>query len=275
MGLLRRLYWRSPLRTWRVMSRTHHDLTADDVMLASYPRSGVLWLRFLLLHLLRDEVTLEAVAHQLPYIGEHRLAARLLPRGGRLMKTHEPYRKSYRRAVHLVRDPRDIVLSYFSFVRRAGRLTVGPRDDVSVAFNRFLDAFVKGHVDPFGPWPEHLQSWLGEAQRGDADVLLVRYEDLRADPVGVLLRIAAWLGVAFDAGRAAGAVERSGLDRMRQSVMTELARRADSPFRARGEALPLINDGRVHGWLERLDDRQLARFRPMAECLTSLGYPAP
>jgi hypothetical protein len=40
-----------------------------------------------------------------------------MPDGSRLMHTHEPYRRDYRRVVYLVRDIRDVVLSEFAMAK--------------------------------------------------------------------------------------------------------------------------------------------------------------
>ena len=60
-------------------------------------------------------------------IGRHRSSAASLPGGGRLIKTHEPYNHRYSRSIHLVRDPRDVAISYWSFMQRIGKIVVRPK----------------------------------------------------------------------------------------------------------------------------------------------------
>ena len=44
-------------------------------------------------------------------MGTHRPMKPVLPNGGRLIKTHEQYRSQYKRAIYLMRDLRDVMLS--------------------------------------------------------------------------------------------------------------------------------------------------------------------
>ncbi|MGC1371780.1 MAG: hypothetical protein WA824_06540, partial [Candidatus Sulfotelmatobacter sp.] len=50
-----------------------------------------------------------------PDIGQQDAAQPLLAQDGRLIKTHEPYRPAYKKAIYLVRDARDVALSEFAY----------------------------------------------------------------------------------------------------------------------------------------------------------------
>ena len=271
-GPLRRIYYRSLFRHLRRITWDHRGLAPTDVMLASYPRSGNAWLRFMLLEMLVGEASFQRVIAEAPYIGRHRAAPRLLPTGGRLVKTHEPYTRVYKRAIHLVRDPRDVALSYFRFAQRNGRIPVASSTDTA-ALDRFIDDFVKGHIDPFGTWQGHLLSWTSAREHGDADIVSIRYEDLRADTPAALIGIAKWLGVPLSNQQATGIAERSSLEHMQadESMALELTPQIFAR-RAKHRELRLVNEGRVAGWRDILDTEQQARFRPMAEGLALMGY---
>lgn len=79
--LVRRAYRRSPV--WRLLGViwTHRGPGPTDVMLASYPRSGNLWLRFMLIELFRGDVSFERVVSSAPYVGSHRAPPPFLPHG--------------------------------------------------------------------------------------------------------------------------------------------------------------------------------------------------
>jgi hypothetical protein len=273
-GMARRLYRRSPLRTLIKVHWDHRGLRPDDVILASYPRSGSAWLRFLLVELLSGEASFSRIRSEAPYVGGHRAAPQLVPGGGRLVKSHEPYLPHYRRAIHLVRDPRDVALSYFRFMQRIGRIRIRPDDDVDASLDRFITAFMAGRCDAHGTWQTHLLSWVAAAETGRAEVLRLRYEDMRHDPGGELLRIANWLGVELTADGAAAVVDRCSIERMRSSEVTEIAANG-SLFHpaARETGVPLVNEGRVAGWRDRLDQAQQERFRAMAAGMKLMGYP--
>src|SRR5688572_26204499 len=66
----------------------HRRLRSADAFLASYPRSGSTWTRFLLFELLTGTpADFTPVIRTIQYIGDHHDSPALLPGGGRLIKT--------------------------------------------------------------------------------------------------------------------------------------------------------------------------------------------
>src|SRR5215472_10450025 len=106
MAILRRFRY-ALSKTWLrapLVSLRHRGLDARDVFFASYPRSGSTWLRFLLFETLSGQSSAFGKVNDcIPDVGDHLKAPRLLPGGGRLIKTHEPYRNSYEKALYIVR----------------------------------------------------------------------------------------------------------------------------------------------------------------------------
>src|ERR1700744_2321096 len=106
-GRMARTRLRSPLVWLR-----HLGLDTSDVYLASYPRSGNTMLRFVLAEILSGiPSSFDSIQRIVPEIGVHVHAHPLLPGAGRLIKTHEPYRRKYKRGIYIVRDIRDVMLS--------------------------------------------------------------------------------------------------------------------------------------------------------------------
>ena len=188
----------------------------------------------------------------------------MLPDGGRLIKSHErpswPHASSYRKAVYLVRDGRDVSISYYHWYLRSG--LYGGR------FDGFLRLFLAGRLDGYGAWHEHVRSWLASAPaRADA-LLLVRYEDLLAKPTEELAGIARFLGLDVSSDRAEDAVRSSTVDMTRGRPLRAT--------RARAKAAP-SDLRRIRGssgqWMEVLTPRQSEMFRHVAgEVLAELGY---
>jgi Sulfotransferase domain len=98
----------------------------------------------------------------------------------------------YRRVIYLVRDPRDVLLSYYRYVRFISNY---PGD-----LKEFAMDWVAGRIWPCS-WQEHVNSWLApRARTAPFELTVLRYEDFAADPVGQTGILAKVLGV--DAGRA-------------------------------------------------------------------------
>jgi hypothetical protein len=155
--------------------------------LASFPRSGNTWLRFLI------ENATGARSGSV-------YTDRILPRNGEgvVIKTHELDSAQYTRAVHVVRHPLDAIESYYHW-----------RKDVAKQANVDWQA----HVREAGErWRLHTEHWL--ACRCPAYRL--RYEDLHAAPKDVLRKLLEWLGLEVSDAQIDAAVANSSIDKMRE-----------------------------------------------------------
>jgi hypothetical protein len=244
---------RSPLLWMR-----HRDFQKSDVFTASYPRSGSTWLRFILVELLAGQSSgFKNVNHLSPDVGEHSGAQALLPGAGRLIKTHELYRKSYKRAIYLARDPRDVVLSEFAYEKALG--VIG--DD----FDAFLDAFLRKGVNPFGLWIDHANSWLDAADAKDCELLVVRFEDMRRETAQSLAQMMEFLHVPVDLATIRQAVENNSLEQMK-------AKEKVSPQKASAKGR-FVGSGSVAGWKGKITPAQLQRIDQYAgSTMARLGY---
>jgi hypothetical protein len=205
-GALKQALRRSPARKALVWSR-HRALEPHDVFIASFPRSGNTWLRFVLGQLVTGEPsTYKSVEEVAPGVGYHRNAPRVTRGGGRLIKTHEPYRREYRRAIYLVRDVRAVAVSDY----RVLTITKFPE----LTLDSFVDKFAAGTLDGYGTWQDHVRSWTIDRDPS-SEVLVIRYEDMRADPVTHVSAAADFAGLGASRELVASALEANSLDAMR------------------------------------------------------------
>jgi muconolactone delta-isomerase len=237
----------------------HQSLQPTDVFLASYPRSGSTWLRFMLFEsLLGESSGFNSVNQAIPDVKSHRVGLPLIPGGSRLIKTHEVYHSEYRKAVYLVRDPRDVALSEYAYQTALGLVDQNLDD--------YLTRFLHEGVNPFASWRAHVESWL-TAPLNKENLLVLRFENLRTDTVKTITQIAAFLGLNPDEGRIRRAIADNTVERMR-------AKEKDAPQRAskRGQ---FIRSGSVGGWRANLSSLQVESFRErVGDLLTQMGYPA-
>ena len=240
----------------------HCGLDANDVFLASYPRSGNTWTRFLLAEILSAETaTFDNVNRAIPEMGIHARARMVLPNGGRLIKTHEPYRSEYKRAVYVVRDIRDVVLSQYSRERELGLHRM--------ELDEYLHRFLQGRLSGFGAWQNHLQSWLDSALASNGNMLLIKFEDMRRDPEPSISRIVRFLGFTGELALIRKAIENNSVERMRQKE--NAAQRLPRSSREEGR---FVRKGAIAGWREKMTERQLRLVDDYAgEVLLRMGYP--
>jgi hypothetical protein len=185
----------------------HTGIRENDLFIVSYPRSGTTWLRFLLFELLTGEpAEFVPVNESIPYVGRHRRAPDLLPRGGNVIQTHETFLHGVRSAIYLVRDPRSVVLSEYRWQLRTG-LFEG-------SFESFFDAFISGRANPYGRWDRHVETWTSSNIAASGRLHVVRFGDLRADTVAQLDRILDFLGLQRPTPVVKSVVANNGLTEM-------------------------------------------------------------
>jgi sulfotransferase family protein len=237
----------------------HRGIGEADTFFASYPRSGTTWSRFTLYEILTgQEASFHAVNAALRGVGRHAMGLQVLPGNGRLISTHEQYRKEYKRAIYLVRDARDVALSEFAYTT-ALEFFRGNLDE-------FLETFLCKKISPFGPWQRHVTSWLDSPIAGTANLSVFRYEDLRQNPFEGFTRMAEFLGVEVDAERIRRAIANNSLDKMKEKERVE-PQRASVKDR-------FVRSGSVQGWRSKLSSAQVEFIEKHAGgALSRLGYP--
>jgi hypothetical protein len=248
---------KTPVRMPLVWAR-HRGFAPADVFVGSYPRSGSTWLRFMLLEILSGQASgFSNTNEMLPDVGKHSTGAPVLPAGGRLIKTHEVYRHEYKKAIYLMRDPRDVCLSEFAYQKALGLA----KDD----FDSYLKRFLRRGVNPFGSWIDHAGSWMEAADSGRAEILPVNFEQLKEMPGEQLGRIVDFLDMPEVRERIPGAIANNSLARMKEKEQA-------TPQRASAKG-QFIRSGSAGGWRANFTERQSQLVQQYAgNMLARLGY---
>ncbi len=134
----------------------------------------------------------------------------------------------------------------------------------------YLPRFLAGEVCRHGSWGENVASWLATRRPGHR-FLLVRYEDMVADTVTQLARIASFLGVAATPELLLQAVERSSADRMRK---LEKAQSHLSTLTKDGrQDLPFVRAASSGGWKSELSSASVGQIEnAWGSLMQHLGY---
>jgi Sulfotransferase domain len=246
----------------------------DDVYLTSYPRSGNTWTRFLLGSLLNlDEpstfANIESRVAEVYFNPDHVL--RNLPRP-RLLKSHEAFHPNYPRVIYIVRDPRDVAVSFYHHNIKAGTIPDDyPMDD-------FIKGFIVAEYDPvWGSWKDNVMSWLAMRQ-DSSSFLMLRYEDMKEDTPRELLKVAQFLqragfpNIETSPEKLARAVELSTPERMR-ALEKEQSKQYHQLRRTRQDK-PFIRGAKAGGWQTDLSERSVAMLEDAwGSIMQTLGYP--
>ena len=244
-----------------VLWKRHLGLTAGDVLLASYPKSGNTWLKFMLCHLVSGaEVDFDRSEALCPGVGSHSAAPRVLPNGGRLIKTHEQFRREYKKAVYIVRDGRDVAVSYYYHLLREGHAD-GP-------FSDLLPDILAGKQDAYGTWQGNVASWLDSPLAANGHLCVVRYEDCLSEPTDTLTRVSKFLGLSADDNAIGEAIAANTAEKMRAKEKS-----STTAIKHKHKDIPFVRAATKGGWQAMFSEADSALFESVAGgTLTRLGY---
>ncbi|GMS91348.1 hypothetical protein PENTCL1PPCAC_13523, partial [Pristionchus entomophagus] len=226
------------LSSEKIRSLHEFQLGADDVVIASYPKSGTTW---------ASEV-LSAIAHEgdielLTRIKmEERVcwleldARRLSPNSilhlpysymdsssakKRVWFTHLPVqhlpptiREGKCKLLYVARNPKDQAVSYFHFHRSAAFL--GQQTDLT--FDEFFRLFCSGCIC-LGSWFEHVLGYWKFIQNNQ-QAKFICYEDMKRDLMAEMESIEGFVGVPLSLEQRAAVVEHCSFQSMKDNKMT-------------------------------------------------------
>jgi len=208
----------------------------------------------------------------IPPAGRHYQAPSILPGGGRLIQTHQLWRREYKKAILLVRDVRDIVLSDYAWDES---LDLAKYLDIS-DFDGYLEPWLKGATQTpgAGSWQDHVYSWLDSPLASNGDLLVIRFEDMRRNTEEALVRMVEFLGAPVDRAVIRDAISNNSVERMRAKEDASKKYDPQRMNRKSDEEHRFIRKGSVGGWRERLTDAQIKLIEQYAgPALARLGYP--
>jgi hypothetical protein len=240
----------------------------NDIFLVSYLRSGSTWSRFLFGNLIHqdEEVTFTQMSSLLPSIYDW--PDRRLRRLPRVLKSHECFDPRYPRVVYLVRDPRDVAVSFYFYNLKVRVLPEGyPMEEF---VERWIRADVVGYADRLGSWQDHVLSWL-RLRKGEPGFTLVHYEELLANPVKELSKLAAALRIPATRENVERAVFLSSASRM-QSLEKEQATQWE-PVKGTRQDIPFVREAKAGAWKMKLPPQcVIAIERAWGSTMEELGY---
>jgi hypothetical protein len=286
------------------MINTDPENPRGIVWLASYPKSGNTWLRAFLYHLVRIqagipreedelnkldrasgyEATLFGLFQQ--FLGKpltsasrlevmsvrpmvHLTVAERMPSIA-MMKTHNLLGDiggistvnftASAGAIYIVRDPRDVAPS---LAKHLGS-SIDEAIEVMGTHAFSTENSAETAFELWGSWSEHVESWT---QTPNPSVLVVRYEDMLAQPTEIFRRIADHLKQGPTDDQLAEAIELSSFDKLKQLE-------DEGQFRERSaRAERFFVSGKAGGWREKLTEDQAERIlRAHSAVMSQFGY---
>ncbi|MDX1735411.1 MAG: sulfotransferase domain-containing protein [Halioglobus sp.] len=274
---------RKKIERWLRGREEFKKLQRCDWVLMSWGKSGRTWLRVML----SRAYTLKAGLPASELLDFDNLKDRdpALPA---VFFTHNNYLRDYtgnqhskahfrgKRIVLLVRDPRDVAVSQFfqwQFRMRPNKKFINdyPAHGADIDAWQFVldkDAGVPRIVDYFNGWAEAIPELK--------DVLVVRYEDMRADPGAVLARILEFTGTDVTAEQVQEAVDFAAYENMKKMEQESFFKGSGARVKAADKNNPQsfkVRKAKVGGFRDYFTDEQCEQLEAMVDRLDPVfGY---
>ncbi|UYV68934.1 hypothetical protein LAZ67_6001698 [Cordylochernes scorpioides] len=173
----------------KFLSSMHYQPKSDDIVIASFPKSGTNWLHYTIYLIwskgepCKSFEEFQKTGIFMDKLGSEEVAKLSTPK---LIKTHIPFEKlNYSKEakyIYMARNPKDCAVSYYHHVCH--------RSGVSFDFKDFFDCYYKGELT-YGDQILHLKEW--NDNRNHPNVLFMTYEEMKEDQKTAILKIAKFL----------------------------------------------------------------------------------
>ena len=176
----------APQNRWKAIGLPHH--IPEATILCSYPRSGNTWTRKLLTYLATKgqvEPDINNIDLYVPDLIDKNIDSFLAAgKYSKFFKLHTPRYFYMPRVIYNLRDPRDAEASAYLYWKHISGQKIS------------LDDYLfRRSTHPFGFWHEHVSAAHEFSKIHPKQILFVKYEDLHANPVQELQKIAQFSGL--------------------------------------------------------------------------------
>ena len=231
-------------------TRSIIEIKAIDSLLVGYPKTGSTWIRYFLYSLLRQrqdnlEQTIDAMNAAMPeFANKSFFEPWLFAETSRIIKTHQlglPFLKN-KHAALVVRDPRDIVVSYFHYASglKSSEFS-GSISDILRHPKMGVDSFFK-----------HYESWRGSVG------LVLRYEDLKDDPFLGFTQLAKFFGIERSDDEIRASIEVANF--LNMQVAQEKSSNLKAEFK---EGHQFVRSGKKEQWRELFSEEDIAYYESL------------
>lgn len=235
------------LKLW---SRSFFEVDSSDQFLVSYPKAGSTWIRYFLYRLLshqrtKFETSIDAMDKAMPEFANPSLFSDWsFEETNRIVKTHQRYLPIFHRkkAALIVRDPRDIVVSYYHYLsglRESG--FDGTITDVLHDKKMGVEAFFK-----------HFASWRDRAG------LILKYEDLKDNSFEGFSQLAEFFGIVRTNDEIRTAIEAADFTNMRAAQ--EKSAQLKAEFK---EGHQFVRSGKKAQWRDLFNSEDIAYYEAL------------
>lgn len=253
------------------------EIRDSDIFIVGFPKSGNTWIRFLIGNYINaNKCDFKNIHRTVPGLVEHTSICNEL-RDPRFMSSHfslgafrefishfKANKKAKPKVIFLVRDGRDVAVSYYYHLIKAGKLSD------STSFLDFIEFLNGGRFNPFQSWDQYVLEWIKNGAK-DFDVLIIKYKDVLEDTYRSLEDILKFSGLSIDKEKILYSVNQSSFDEM-QRLEKNQGIEFFSSHTTESDIL-FVRKGKYHGWDEKFDSKSYQKFMKVnSKALKELGY---
>jgi hypothetical protein len=251
------------------------------IWVASYPRSGNTWIRFLLANLLcascNNSQELSKIIPDVHDPSSNKESYQFNDIA--FLKTHWTYEfvsslnLETIGAIYIYRNPLDVIASHINYCLLADNITMK---------NTFIQEFIFNCGAPqwlgvqMGTWIENTEGWVFKEKKFPC--LVLRYEDLRIDPHVAVKKICRFLGLNKDSREIEQAIKQSSFGKLRNMEEQELKSGMDGFFKSehvtlKGSGYRFMYKGAIGSFKELLSSQQIKQvIERFGVNMEKLGY---
>ena len=174
--------------------------------------------------------------------------------------------KNTKGAIHIVRDPRDVLVSYSSYKSESidKTLEILLSDD-SYEYANFEEKFYRRSL--MGSWSSHYNSWKNYKSK---ETLLVKYEDMVNKSSSTFLKVLNYLKkitkIKINHNKLNRAIDETSFENLKNLEIKE-------GFKVNPSKKPFFRKGKVGDWKEKLNKDQTQKIEKAFKAeMIELGY---
>lgn len=178
----------------------------NDFIIVSYPKAGSTWLRFLLANLFNfktktyEEVDFHSIHNIIPDLDQPVNHSDFddLPS---IYSTHNPYKSNFKNCILLLRNPEDLLFSYYNYLNGEHHKEMG------------MEEIVKSPTLGIQALVAHTNSFVKNCD----NLIIVTYEMIHEDPIGVMQKLMRFVNLDITDAELSKAIELSSFKSMRSA----------------------------------------------------------
>jgi hypothetical protein len=179
----------------------------SDIWLASFPKSGNTWMRFILSNIMTGyckkniEINFNNIQDIIPdiYINNDIPIDLGFSPFPRIIKTHEKYNKKLKNSIYIVRNPKDVMVSFYHYMK----------DGCDQDIKNFSD-FLRNKKYGIDPWCKNIKSWANKAN------VIISFENLKKNPKKEIKKIINFLNIEIEDSLINEAINKSTFEKMKK-----------------------------------------------------------